>query len=186
MMRARPTVLATLTALVVGTVTLAVVAWAAEGGGAPALAATTDESALCQNPQQVLVPATFSGDNTTNTFTTTTNVFRVNYASSPALPAGSTATIRILDEAFQSVASAEIDADADTSVSFNLDPGTYRVEVNIEPESAEDVVTYTVSVDECGGTTTAPTTKEDCKNGGYAKYGFKNQGQCIKAVNHAS
>jgi hypothetical protein len=32
----------------------------------------------------------------------------------------------------------------------------------------------------------APTTKEDCKKGGYAKYGFKNQGQCIKAVNHAT
>src|SRR5688500_11865249 len=31
----------------------------------------------------------------------------------------------------------------------------------------------------------SPTTKEDCKNGGYAKYGFKNQGQCIKAVNQA-
>ena len=27
-----------------------------------------------------------------------------------------------------------------------------------------------------------PQTKEDCKKGGYAKYGFKNQGQCIKAV----
>src|SRR5215207_10039779 len=32
----------------------------------------------------------------------------------------------------------------------------------------------------------SPTTAEDCKNGGYAKYGFKNQGQCIKAVNHAT
>ena len=32
----------------------------------------------------------------------------------------------------------------------------------------------------------SPTTKEDCKNGGYAKYGFKNQGQCLKAVNHAT
>jgi hypothetical protein len=29
----------------------------------------------------------------------------------------------------------------------------------------------------------SPTTKEDCKKGGYAKYGFENQGQCIKAVN---
>ncbi len=28
-----------------------------------------------------------------------------------------------------------------------------------------------------------PTTKEDCKKGGYAEFGFKNQGQCIKAVN---
>ena len=35
-------------------------------------------------------------------------------------------------------------------------------------------------------TSDSPTTKEDCKNGGYAKYGFKNQGQCIKAVNHAT
>jgi hypothetical protein len=34
--------------------------------------------------------------------------------------------------------------------------------------------------------TSTPTTAEDCKNGGYAKYGFKNQGQCIKAVNHAT
>jgi hypothetical protein len=34
--------------------------------------------------------------------------------------------------------------------------------------------------------TSSPTTAEDCKNGGYAKYGFKNQGQCIKAVNHAT
>jgi hypothetical protein len=34
--------------------------------------------------------------------------------------------------------------------------------------------------------TSSPTTAEDCKNGGYAKYGFKNQGQCIKAVTHAT
>jgi hypothetical protein len=32
----------------------------------------------------------------------------------------------------------------------------------------------------------SPTTKEDCEKGGYAKYGFKNQGQCISAVNHAT
>ena len=31
---------------------------------------------------------------------------------------------------------------------------------------------------------TGPTSKEDCKNGGYVAYGFKNQGECIKAVNH--
>jgi Tol biopolymer transport system component len=28
----------------------------------------------------------------------------------------------------------------------------------------------------------APTTKQQCKNGGYAVFGFKSQGQCIKAV----
>jgi len=35
-------------------------------------------------------------------------------------------------------------------------------------------------------TSDSPTTKEDCKNGGYAKYGFKNQGECIKAVKQAT
>ena len=28
-----------------------------------------------------------------------------------------------------------------------------------------------------------PQTGAECKNGGYEKFGFKNQGQCIKAVN---
>jgi hypothetical protein len=30
-----------------------------------------------------------------------------------------------------------------------------------------------------------PTSEADCKKGGYKQFGFKNQGQCIKAVNHA-
>ncbi len=31
-----------------------------------------------------------------------------------------------------------------------------------------------------------PTNKADCKRGGYKDFGFENQGQCVKAVNHAS
>ena len=31
-----------------------------------------------------------------------------------------------------------------------------------------------------------PTTKAQCKNGGWKQFGFKNQGQCIKFVNHGS
>jgi len=27
-----------------------------------------------------------------------------------------------------------------------------------------------------------PTTKEQCKDGGYARFGFRNQGQCVKFV----
>jgi hypothetical protein len=181
MMRARQIVLATLAALVVGTVALAGVAWAAEGG-APALAATTDESALC------LQPVTATGDTTTNTFTTTTNAFRVNYDGTgfdPA-PAGSTAEIRIQTTSGQVVDTQTINADESISFIVNAPPGTYNLVVDIDPESAESETTYTVSVDQCSETTTAPTTKENCKNGGYANYGFKNQGQCIKAVNHAS
>lgn len=47
-----------------------------------------------------------------------------------------------------------------------------------------------VVVDIDGDTTTydldpvpVATTKEDCKNGGWETYGFKNQGQCIRFVN---
>ena len=29
-----------------------------------------------------------------------------------------------------------------------------------------------------------PTTKQECKNGGWKAFGFKNQGQCVKYVNH--
>jgi len=29
----------------------------------------------------------------------------------------------------------------------------------------------------------SPETKDDCKNGGWATYGFRNQGQCIRFVN---
>ncbi len=28
----------------------------------------------------------------------------------------------------------------------------------------------------------APATKEDCMDGGWERFGFKNQGQCIKSV----
>ena len=28
-----------------------------------------------------------------------------------------------------------------------------------------------------------PTTKADCKNGGWMQFGFRNQGQCIRFVN---
>jgi hypothetical protein len=27
-----------------------------------------------------------------------------------------------------------------------------------------------------------PTSKDQCKNGGYKQYGFKNQGQCVAFV----
>jgi hypothetical protein len=37
-----------------------------------------------------------------------------------------------------------------------------------------------------GTPTDTPKTKADCKKGGYKAFGFKNQGQCIKAVNAAS
>jgi hypothetical protein len=31
-----------------------------------------------------------------------------------------------------------------------------------------------------------PTSKLECKKGGYKEFGLTNQGRCIKAVNHVS
>jgi hypothetical protein len=115
----------------------------------------------CQNPQRVLEPVTATGNITTNTFTTTTNGFRVNYEGSSFDPAppDSTAVIRILDEASQPVPGASEtvpDANADTSVFFDLPPGTYRVDINLDPQDAESK-SYIVSVDQCRETTPTPT-----------------------------
>jgi TolB protein len=75
------------------------------------------------------------------------------------------------------------------------------------PYPLDDVSVYTINVDGSGLTRltsdapssrefvtdwqplpgpTGPKTKADCKNGGYKDFGFKNQGECIKAVKKAS
>src|SRR5918995_5723217 len=123
----------------------------------------------CQNPQRVLDPVTLTGNDTTNTFTTTTSGFRVNYEGSSFDPAppGSTAVIRIQDEASEPVPGAServVDANADTSVFFDLPPGTYRVDIDLDPQQAESK-SYTVSVDQCRETTPTPTDQSAlCQN----------------------
>lgn len=39
---------------------------------------------------------------------------------------------------------------------------------------------------EAPGGPTFPTTKEQCKNGGWRDYGFRNQGHCVSWVTHRS
>jgi hypothetical protein len=54
--------------------------------------------------------------------------------------------------------------------------------------------TWTATIVWAGGTLTSslyvdcskPATKQDCNKGGWRRYGFKNQGQCIRAVRHGS
>src|SRR5215204_3874235 len=125
----------------------------------------TDQSARCQNPQQVLAPVTLRGDDTTNSFTTTTSGFRVNYDGSSFDPApNSIAEISIQGEAGFS---ETVDANADTSVFFNLPPGTYRVDVNLNPGPQVDPESflYIVSVDQCRETTPTPTDQTArCQN----------------------
>ena len=75
-----------------------------------------------------------------------------------------------------------------------LPPGSHIrvVALNLGDTSANDagVDGYfdNVVVETAGGTTVfdfeaAPTSRDDCKNGGWADYGFRNQGQCIRFVN---
>jgi hypothetical protein len=95
----------------------------------------------------------------TNTFTTTTNAFRVNYDGRGFdVGPNSTARIRIIDNVTQDVV-IFVPLDADTADSFivNAPPGTYELVVDIDPESAESGTTYIVSVEDCRGTTTGTT-----------------------------
>jgi hypothetical protein len=118
----------------------------------------TDESALCQNPQRVLQDVTETG-NSFNTFRTTTNAFLVNYdwtGIDNVAPNG-VAKIRVIDSDTQDqVKFVRLDADAADSFIVNAPPGTYELEVDIDPQSAESVI-YIVSVDQCGRTTTGTT-----------------------------
>jgi hypothetical protein len=139
--------------------------------------AITDESAFCQNPQRVLQDVTETGDST-NTFRTTTNVFRVNYdwTGIDNVAPNSVAKIRIIDSVTQDqVKFVRLDADATDSFIVNAPPGTYELEVDIDPQSAESV-TYIVSVDQCRRTTTGTTGTGTT---GAATNGGSNEKVCV-------
>src|SRR5918993_1296452 len=134
--------------------------------GTTGTTAPTDESALCQNPQRVLQDVTETG-NSFNTFRTTTNAFLVNYdwTGIDNVAPNSDAKIRVIDSVTQDqVKFVRLDADAADSFIVNAPPGAYELEVDIDPQSAESV-TYIVSVDQCGRTTTPPTDESAlCQN----------------------
>ena len=57
----------------------------------------------------------------------------------------------------------------------------------ITSDSPSITISYrTGGVGEPPPTTEQPQSKEECKKGGYEEFGYKNQGRCIKAVNHPS
>ena len=64
---------------------------------------------------------------------------------------------------------------------MNLDPQDEIWRVFSSPETPDGVFAIYVAPD-----STMPTSKAGCKKGGYANYGFRNQGQCIEAVNAAN
>ena len=56
------------------------------------------------------------------------------------------------------------------------EPGTFEATVDL----STGTLTQSLFVD-CS----TPASKEECKHGGWQRFGFKNQGQCIAFVNHA-
>jgi hypothetical protein len=120
-------------------------------------APTTDESALCQNPQRLIQDESETGDSR-NSFTTTTNVFRVNYVGRGFdVAPNSTAQIRIQTISGQEVATQTINAGESISFAVNAPPGTYVIIIDIDPTSAESRTTYAWSVDQCRETTPGTT-----------------------------
>jgi hypothetical protein len=58
------------------------------------------------------------------------------------------------------------------SIAYNGEAQTYNFTASAEDDEEEN-----------GEDPSDPAVKEDCKNGGWAQYGFRNQGQCIRYVN---
>jgi hypothetical protein len=63
----------------------------------------------------------------------------------------------------------------------------------IVPENGEFIDCHLGSIADFGGpldgraevfdAPPGPSSKDDCRNGGYARFGFRNQGQCLSFVN---
>ena len=50
------------------------------------------------------------------------------------------------------------------------------------PGEVAEVISGQIAIVDAPASPTSPTSRNDCKNGGWAQFGFKNQGQCIRFV----
>src|SRR5215203_2180783 len=114
---------------------------------------TTSNNEVCQNPQEVLTvgPTT---ENTRTPFRTTGNVFRVSYdVAFNDRQAFNAADIDIEDR-FGLVDFVNLSEDETNSFIVTEGAGSYDLVVQIDPPNG---ATYTVTVEDCGGTTTGTT-----------------------------
>jgi hypothetical protein len=115
----------------------------------------------CRDPQRVLTVDLASSDTIVRSFTTTGSFFRVNYLLDFTDPAPTTrsATLTIVRVSDQQVVGtqplSETTPGVPSSFDVNARPGTYELRVDIEPKNA---ATYSVTVDDCLGTTMPTTT----------------------------
>jgi hypothetical protein len=108
----------------------------------------------CQNPQEVLTVRPTTG-NTRTPFTTTGNVFRVSYdVNFNDRRAFNSADIDIEDRSGGLVDFVNLSEDANNSFIVTEGAGTYDLVVRIDPPNG---ATYTVTIEDCRGTTTGTT-----------------------------
>lgn len=94
-------------------------------------------------------------------------------------------------KAFSGSAPASCSLDGNGYPGFELEiPGTYTVTSPFAETGPASTTLfgsgYFGSLEATFGATAPerPASKDDCRDGGYARYGFKNQGECIAWVNH--
>ncbi len=111
------------------------------------------ERGACQNPQEVLTvgPTT---ENTRTPFTTTGSVFRVSYDVAFNDPGGFSSAGIDIEGRFGLVDFVILNEDANNSFIVTEGAGSYDLVVEIDPPNA---ATYTVTVEDCSGTTTGMT-----------------------------
>src|SRR5215203_5417531 len=148
------TILAALTFLLV----FAFPAWGQSTTGTSTTGTTTGTTdttvTACQNPQEVLTvgPTT---ENTRTPFTTTGNVFRVSYDVAFNNPQAFSNSAHInIEERLGLVEYAIVTEDETNSFIVTEGAGSYDLVVEIDPPNGG---TYTVTVEDCSGTTTGTT-----------------------------
>src|SRR5215204_1711249 len=114
---------------------------------------TTSNNGVCQNPEEVLTvgPTT---DNIRTPFTTTGDVFRVSYDVAFNDPEAFNAADIDIEDRFGLVDFVNLSEDEINSFIVTEGAGSYDLVVQIDPPNG---ATYTVTVEDCGGTTTGTT-----------------------------
>lgn len=133
-----------------------------------------------------------TGENPSGTVTFTALGQLVSTGSVTCLSViGNTAVLNFRDEGFGSGTILTVSLTDNSSNESDVFTVSFagRAPTDCSPvtlPAPSNMPTYTVPFITGGATVvdapSLPTSKEQCKNGGWAQYGFANQGQCIKSV----
>lgn len=92
----------------------------------------------------------------------------------------------VVDDNYQATIAAASGSYSDTGQGLVLENSTYTSTGTCTPDTCLNDFYETYASSLTQPQPLEPTSKQDCMNGGYAQYGFQNQGQCIAYVEHNS